>query len=141
MAEPERIVEAGDGARLPTLLRRRALRGFSLIEILVALVLIAVAMLAVFRSLGVSTRTSEVAQARMLAQWSAENRLMEIRLRREWPNLGQDRFDCSQLNVVLSCLQQVYATPNTGFRRIELRVYDSGDRQVARLVGFATLAR
>jgi len=140
MAEPGRIV-GGHCGTPQSEQRTRRLRGFSLIEILVALVLIAVALLAVFRSLGVSTLTSEMAHVRMLGQWSAENRLMEIRLRREWPTLGQDRFDCSQLDVVLSCLQQVYATPNAGFRRIELRVFDSRERQVARLVGFATLAR
>mgnify|MGYP001220260795 CR=1 FL=1 len=129
--------------RRPSRVVRQVTRqnAYSLIEILVALVLIAVTMLAVFRSLGVSTRTAEMAHARMLAQWSAENRLMEIRLRREWPNLGPDRFDCSQLNIVLSCVQHVHATPNPGFRRIELRVLDSGERQVARLIGFATLAR
>jgi general secretion pathway protein I len=109
--------------------------------VLVALVLLAVAMLAVFRSLGVGTQTAEIAQVRMLAQWSAENRLMEIRLRREWPNIGEEQFDCSQLDTVLSCRQKVLATPNAGFRRVELQVLDTGQRQVARLVGFATLVR
>lgn len=115
--------------------------GFSLIEVLVALLLVSVAMLASFRSLGVSTQTAQITHVRMLAQWSAENRLMEIRLRREWPTLGEDRFDCSQLDTVLSCTQRVIATPNPSFRRVELLVHDAGLRQVARLVGFATLAR
>ena len=115
--------------------------GFSLVEVLVALMLLSIAMLAVFRSLGVGTQTAQIAHVRMLAQWSAENRLMEIRLKREWPNIGEERFDCSQLDTVLSCSQKVIATPNAGFRRVELQVFDAGQRQVARLVGFATVVR
>ncbi|NDI22977.1 MAG: hypothetical protein EBY76_08020 [Betaproteobacteria bacterium] len=46
-----------------------------------------------------------------------------------------------QLDTVLSCSQKVIATPNVGFRRIELQVFDAGERQVARLVGFATVVR
>ena len=113
--------------------------GFSLVEVLVALMLLSIAMLAVFRSLGVGTQTAQIAHVRMLAQWSAENRLMEIRLKREWPNIGEERFDCSQLDT--GCSQKVIATPNAGFRRVELQVFDAGQRQVARLVGFATVVR
>jgi len=115
--------------------------GFTLIEVLLALLLLSISMLAGFRSLGVGTQTAQIAHVRMLAQRSAENRLMEIRLRQEWPNIGEERFDCSQLDTVLSCSQKVIATPNAGFRRIELQVFDAGQKQVARLVGFATLVR
>ena len=39
----------------------------------------------------------------MMATWSAENRLAQIRLAREWPALGQRSFACAQGELQLFC--------------------------------------
>jgi general secretion pathway protein I len=77
---------------------------------------------------------------RALAQWSAENRLARIRIGREWPDLGRRSFECSQAEVRLVCEEEVFATPNAQFRRVEVRVRgEPGDGvRLARLTGFAT---
>jgi general secretion pathway protein I len=65
----------------------------------------------------------------MMATWSAENRLAQIRLASEWPALGQRRFDCPQDDLSLICEETVYATPNPYFRRVEVSVFDIKDTQ------------
>jgi general secretion pathway protein I len=68
----------------------------------------------------------------MMATWSAENRLAQIRLAHEWPALGQRRFDCAQGELKLVCEENVYATPNPYFRRVEVSVLvsqNTGDGQ------------
>jgi len=113
--------------------------GFTLVEVLVALTIVSVALMAALRAVGSLTEGSYELRARTLAQWSAENRLAQIRIQSEYPNVGRNRYDCSQAGVELDCQQDVFATPNSSFRRVELSVYSRADgRRLARLVGFAT---
>jgi general secretion pathway protein I len=121
-------------------MRRRASQGFTLVEVLVALTIVAIALMASLRATGsLSTSAYELRQ-RTLAQWSAENRLAQIRVQNEWPNVGQRSFDCSQGEVRMVCDEQVFATPNPQFRRVEVSVFTAeGERlRLSRLVGFAT---
>jgi general secretion pathway protein I len=60
-----------------------------------------------------------------MATWSAENRLTQIRLAHEWPTLGTQQFECKQGELALLCDEQVFATPNPFFRRVEVSVFDS----------------
>jgi general secretion pathway protein I len=118
---------------------RAVRRGFTLVEVLVALTIVSVALMAALRAVGSLAQGSADLRARTLAQWSAENRLSQMRVQSEFPNVGRNRYDCSQGGVELACQQDVFATPNAAFRRVELSVFDARDgRRLARLVGFAT---
>jgi general secretion pathway protein I len=115
-------------------------RGFTLVEVLVALTIVAVALMASLRAVGSLSGSAAELRARTLAQWSADNRLTQIRVQREWPNLGRLESDCSQAELRLVCEEQVFATPNAQFRRVEITVFAAeGTRvQLAKLIGFAT---
>jgi len=114
-------------------------KGFTLIEVLVGLTIVAIALMAALRAVGSLTETSQSLRARTFAQWSAENRLAQIRVQSEFPGIGRRRYDCSQAEVALVCQEDVYATPNASFRRVEMSVFEApAGQRVARLVGFAT---
>jgi len=66
--------------------------GFTLLEVLVALVIIGTALAASLRSVASLTQNSQDLRAAMMATWSAENRLTQIRLSQEWPPLGWRSF-------------------------------------------------
>lgn len=103
-------------------LRPRPFRGFTMIEVLVALAIIAVALAASLRAVG-SLATGEAdLHRRLLAGWSADNELAQLRLSHAWPAIGARTFDCSQGNVRLVCTQRVSSTPNPIFRRVEMDV-------------------
>ncbi len=104
--------------------RNTACKGFTLLEVLVALVIVGTALGASLRAIGSLTQNSGDLRASMMATWSAENRLAQIRLAREWPPLGQRRFDCPQGELPLVCEENVFATPNPFFRRVEVSVFD-----------------
>ena len=118
-------------------------RGFTLVEVLVALTIVAVALIASLRAVGSMATSAYDLRQRTLAQWSAENRLAQIRVENEWPALGRRSYDCSQAEARLSCEEEVFAVPDPSFRRIEVSVFPiEGQRvRLARLVGFATTAR
>jgi len=108
--------------------------GFTLLEVLVALVIVGTALGASMRAIGSLTQNSSDLRASMVAAWSAENRLAQIRLAREWPALGQRSFNCAQGELQLVCEENVFATPNPFFRRVEVSVLEmpgAGEIQVA----------
>lgn len=105
----------------------RCQAGFTLLEVLVALFIVGTALGASLRAVGSLTTNSADLRASMMATWSAENRLTQIRLAREWPALGQRSFECPQGELPLQCEENVYATPNPSFRRVEVSVSDARD--------------
>ena len=109
----------------PIIIEHRRNAGFTLLEVLVALVIVGTALGASLRAVGSLTQNSSDLRASMMATWSAENRLTQIRLAHEWPAQGQRRFDCPQGELLLICEENVFATPNPYFRRVEVSVFDA----------------
>jgi len=98
-------------------------RGFTLLEVLVALVIIGVALAASMRGAMSLTDAAEDTRFTMLATTIAENRLLELRLARESLEVGQTTTPCAQADVEFECEQTVRSTPNPFFRRVELQVF------------------
>lgn len=103
--------------------------GFTLLEVLVALVIVGTALGASLRAVGSLTQNSSDLRASMMATWSAENRLSQIRLAREWPPFGKRSFGCPQGDLELVCEEEIIATPNVNFRRVEVSVFDAANPQ------------
>src|ERR1700684_1363530 len=80
-------------------------RGFTMIEVLVALAIIAVALSASLRAVGSLASGEADLHRRLLAGWSADNTLAQLRLTHAWPNVGETSFECSQGNLQLICTE------------------------------------
>jgi general secretion pathway protein I len=111
-------------------------RGFTLLEVLVALVIVGTALGAGLRAVGSLTQNSTGLRTAMMATWSAENRLVQIRLGREFPEIGKRNFDCPQGDLRLVCEEDVFTSPNPMLRRVEVSVFDvaNPNRRVLKLV-------
>ena len=116
----------------------RARRGFSLLEMLVALAVLAIALLAALRASGAAVVNTEEIRDRLLAGWVAQNRLAEHIARRDWLPIGVVRGEESQGGVRFGWEERTVGTPNFQFRRIEIRVFSEQqpDFTLARLSGF-----
>lgn len=98
----------------------RALRaGFTLIEVLVALVIVAIALGAGIKAAGALTNNAERLTEVSAGQWCAENLLTELRLTQQFPDIGETQFACEQLGRTYAGRLKVSATPNPNFRRVE----------------------
>ncbi len=117
---------------------RRAGGGFTLIEVLVALVIVSLVLAASMRAGGTMIVTQDTLRRATLAGWSAENALADVRLPRVFPALGVAEAPCPQIDVALVCVVEVRTTPNPGMRRIDVRVFDTDDRtrQLAHRIAF-----
>ena len=111
-------------------------QGFTLLEVLVALVIVGTALGAGLRAVGSLASNSAGLRAAMMATWSAENRLVQIRLGKEFPEVGKRSFACGQGDLKLMCQEEVLASPNPQLRRVEVSVFDMDrpERRILKLV-------
>ncbi|MRW91004.1 type II secretion system protein GspI [Duganella sp. FT80W] len=111
-------------------------RGFTMLEVLVALMIVATALIASLRAVGSLTANSDGLRTHMMATWSAENRLVQMRLSKVFPPIGKTSYDCPQGDLPLSCEEEVIATANPRFRRVEVSVYEVAhpERRIIKLV-------
>lgn len=118
--------------------RNRPLRGFTLVEVLVALAIVSIALLAALRAAGQATNAVGELRLRLFAGWVAENRLAEHRARGDWLPLGIGRGTQKQGGVELAWREEVIATPNPAVRRVDVFVSAPAEdsRALARLTGF-----
>ena len=113
-------------------------RGFTLIEVLVALAILAVALAAATRAVAMMTQSSHELKLRVLAGWVAQNRLAEHTARRHWPEPGVQSGNADQAGMPLRWQETVSTTPNRAFRRIEIKVTteERQEHALAQLVGY-----
>lgn len=118
----------------------RPCSGFTLVEVLVALAIISIALLASLRVAGGGTNSVGDLRARLLAGWVAENVLAEQRARGVWLPLGMQRGTERQGGIEFAWREEVIVTPNNAFRRVDIRVFAPPDEShaLAHLVGFVT---
>ena len=108
--------------------QRICLRGFTLIEVLVALGIVAVALGAGVRATGAMTRIAERQSDLLLGQLCAENALVQIRLSRQIPAVGENISQCEQAGRTLSLKLSVQPTPNPNFVRVEAQALEGENR-------------
>ena len=96
--------------------------GFTLIEVLVALGIVAIALMAGLRSTDALTRNATRQSNQWLAQICAENEFSRLRLSRQVPPVGESSVACPQANLNLQVNVSVQVTPNPNFRRVDAKV-------------------
>ena len=97
-------------------------QGFTLIEVLVALGIVAIALMAGLRSTDALSRNASRQSTQWLAQICAENEFSRLRLSRQVPPVGDSSASCLQAGLDLQVNLSVQVTPNPNFRRVDARV-------------------
>ena len=97
-------------------------RGFTLIEVLVALGIVAIALMAGLQATAALTRNAQRQTDVLLAQTCAENELIKIRLAKQMPDVGESSIACEQADQIFTVLVGVQPTPNPNFRRVDAQV-------------------
>ena len=114
--------------------------GFTLIEVLVAVVILAVAFAATSRAAGVATDSALETRQRLLATWAAQNRIAELRARRIFPPAATTRLASEQAGLAMLLEETVSDTPNPTIRKVEIAVADARapERVMTRLTAYVS---
>jgi general secretion pathway protein I len=118
---------------------RRAARGFTLIEILIALAVLAVAMGSIIKAATDYTSGLSHLRDRTMATWVARNVLNEFQVMGEWPSVGQRKGNMEMGHFEWRWLARISQTDEPELRRLDidvLRPEDDDASPVSVLSGF-----
>jgi general secretion pathway protein I len=115
---------------------------FTLVEVLVALAILAIALAAAMRTLHLTTDSAQETRLRLLATWVAQNQLADRTARHEFPAPGISSGTLDYAGVTFAWQHNVGGTPNPAFRKLEIRVTKPGDtaHALAQLTGYLVQA-
>ncbi len=109
------------------------LRGMTLIEVLVALAIVAITLSAGIKAAGGLTVNAQRMSDLTMAQWCAENQLTALKLGKIFPPVGDSDFTCQQLGRELPGHMVIRPTPNLNFRRVDAQVMDEQQQPIVKL--------
>jgi len=99
-----------------------AVRGFTLIEVLIALAIVAIGLTAALRASGVGHEAALESRTRLIAMWLAQNVVAERTARGDWPDPGRQAQNAELAGHTFLLREVVKTTPNPRFRRLEVTV-------------------
>ena len=97
--------------------------GFTLVEVLVALLVVAVGLGAVFLSLNQHIYNATYLREKTIASWVAENRLATARLAANLPGIDETTGDAEMAEIRWRWTQKVSETGVANLRRIDISVF------------------
>jgi general secretion pathway protein I len=112
-------------------------RGFTLVEVVVALAIVAIGMLAVFKTIGDTVHNVTDLRDRSFAAWIADNRITELRISGEMPSVEETAGELEFAGRRWHWVTKVSQTQVQGLRRIDVTVRRDEDPEGASLVSLA----
>ena len=97
-------------------------RGFTLIEVLVALAVLAIALAAVVRTMGQSIDLAADLRERTLALWVAQERAVSLQMTNAWPELTTSTGTAEMGGREWEWKQQATSTDVADMRRVDIEV-------------------
>lgn len=104
--------------------------GFTLIEVLVALAIVAITLGAGIKAAGALADNTERLTDASLGQWCADNQLIGLKLQRPTLSTGDSDFTCEQMGRSYKGKLIVRQTPNPNFRRVDAQIFTDDGRPV-----------
>jgi general secretion pathway protein I len=106
---------------------KRGSRGFTLLEVLIALVIVTLAVSALLGTVTSSASNVIYLKEKTVAEWVALNRLTEIRISQQFPDKGRRTGNAEMAGMRWQWEEEVTELPVKGMFRIEIRVRPTGE--------------
>lgn len=96
--------------------------GFTLVEVLVALAIVSIGLSGILLTINGMAASSSYLRDKTLANWVAQNHIVELRLGATWPDLGKSTDEAEMAGQRWRLETEVIATPVEKLRRIDVAV-------------------
>jgi len=115
-------------------------QGFTLLEVLVALAVLAIALSAAIKTTTENAENARYLRDKTLAHWVAMNVLTQIQVRGEWPAIGKKEGTAMMAEREWYWIIKVSQTVDDELRRLDIQVYFvRGDKTpITTLIGFVS---
>jgi general secretion pathway protein I len=122
--------------------RRRQAGGFTLLEVMVALAIVSIGLVAAFNAIIQMAHSTSTLRERAMADWIAMNQITEIRISGEFPAVGRSDGDTRFADREWRWEASIAETGVTDLRRIDLSVAraEFPDDPVTIMTGFVSRA-
>ncbi len=112
--------------------------GFTLIECLVALFIVAIVLASTTRAIGVISTDLRDTFVLEAATWASENSYNQLKISGIYPNIGSSSENVSMAEMDFIVTQNVSATQNPYFRKVEIVVSEkeAPDSSIFRTITF-----
>ena len=103
--------------------------GFTLLEVLIALAILALSMGAIIKATSDYTSNQSYLRDRTMAMWVARNVLVQFRVEKEWPRVGERKGTEEMGHREWRWLAVISQTEEAELRRLDVKVFsiDSED--------------
>jgi len=108
-------------------------RGFTLLEVLIALAMLAIVLSAAFRGIGMVAGQAGELGERHVAKWIAQNRLAQHRVLKSFPDPGNSEGVEEQAGYKFKWHEDYKTMDNVTFRRIDIKVMREDNTILARM--------
>ena len=115
------------------------IEAFTLLEVMVALLVVAIGMSAVIEASGASTWQSSHMREKAIASWVAQNQIVLYRAKRTWNTASRKTGTVKMANTEWDYEMTIKATDDPSLRRLDIEVFladDKKKRVKARMTGF-----
>jgi len=116
--------------------QRRSQRGFTLIEILVALAVAGIALTAILKAVNGQLVSAQIMEEKTIAHWVALNVATEIRLQPSWPPVGSKQGETEMLQQQWQWQALTSVTLDPLLRRVDIKVFDQSESQLGSITIF-----
>lgn len=103
--------------------------GFTLLEVMVALLIVAVALGGAVKVIGNAAANSTRMNNKTFANWVALNQIAELRIGKEFPKIGEQKGDSEMAGRKWAWVQKSIKTDDDDIRRIEMSVWSEEDQK------------
>lgn len=117
-------------------------KGFTLIEIMVAMAIIAIALVSLMKASGSHTHSAAYLKAKTLAHYVAMNEVTRLQISNEWPDLGSSNKSTEMAGIEWYWTRQVEKTGDESgnIRGVKFTIYqdDKYSQNLAQVQAFIT---